>query len=213
MKKIIILFLLTLFFPIKVEGYYCSFSEIARLKKIASNINISYDYKIVNDDALFEITLVNLNKELYITSDNRTYNYKSDVLKIDNYKSGTTVKFYVYPTDRDCSDELLRTINIVLPKYNSYYDDEICVGIENYSLYQKWSTHNLSYTEFVKQVNLHKESLNKDVIVDIKQEENSSVFNAIFQFLIDYYYIILIILIITSGIGIYIINKKSDIYK
>lgn len=216
MKKFVILFLLILFLPlIKVEGYYCSFSDIARLKKIASNINTSYDYEIKNNEAYFEITLVNLNEEMYLvdTSNNKTYNYSSNTIKLNNYKSGSTVKFNVYPINSDCADELLRTIVVVLPKYNSYYDDEICQGIEDYSLCQKWSTHNLSYTEFVKKINIYKESLKKDNPVIIQDEDDSSIFDLILQFLIKYYYIPLIVLIIGCGIGIYTLNKKSDIYK
>ena len=44
-----------LFNPMNVAA--CSYNELSELKTLASNINISYDYEIVNNDAVFSIKL------------------------------------------------------------------------------------------------------------------------------------------------------------
>lgn len=216
MKKIMIIFLLALFIPVaKVEGYYCTYSEIARLKKIAANINVSYDYIEKNNSAIFSVTLVNLNREVYIVdaTTSNTYRYNGDELTISNYNSGSTIQYYVYPVNSDCDDQLLYTIRLVLPSYNSYYKDEICKGIEEYTLCQKWSSHNLNYNEFKNRVTNYKESQKIEEKPNQNPDnDNDSLLHVLISLLVEYYYIILIVLILISSFGIYKLNKKSDIY-
>jgi len=66
MKKILLAFALMCLPFIKVEALYCSYSEQARLKKMASNINYTYDFVEVDNTVNFKITLVNLRPELYL---------------------------------------------------------------------------------------------------------------------------------------------------
>lgn len=215
MRKIIIVFILLLLIPItKVEGARCTYSEIARLKKIASNVNISYDYVENDSSVTFKVTLNNLNDEIYFIdqSNYRKYNYTRDELTISNYRSGQTIRYVFYATDPECSSEPLYTARVVLPTYNIYYKDEVCKGVENYSLCQKWSSHNLTYTDFVKKVNDYKNSL----IVPEQPEEPTtpnelSLIQLIINFLLDYYIYIIAILSLAL-IGLLYIRKKDDIY-
>ncbi len=216
MRKIIIIFVLLLLIPItKVEGAWCSFSEIARLKKIASNVNASYDYIENGTSVIFEVTLTNLNPELYFvdSTSSTQYNYTSDEIKISNYESGQTISYVFYPVDANCSDEPLYTVRVVLPTYNQYYRDEICEGIENYSLCQKWSSHNLSYATFVERVTNYKNSLivPEPPIEEPPTPEEVTVVQLIVNFLLDYYIYIIIVLLLALAC-ILAIRKKDDIY-
>ena len=215
MKKIIILFLLALFIPItKVDGYYCSYVEIAKLKKIAYNINVSYDYVEKNNSINFNMTLVNLNEKLYIIDKvtNKKYNYKKDEMTLSNYKPGTTVQYQIYASNSRCIDELLYTIRIVLPSYNEYYQDKSCKGIEDYSLCNKWAAHNFSQKQFRQKIEDYKRSLIQDKEPPVEPNNDSSLIHIFIGLLVEYYYIVLIVLIILSSFGIYHLNKKSDIY-
>ena len=215
MRKIIVVFILLLLIPItKVEGAVCSYSEIARLKKIASNVTVSYDYIENNSSVVFNVTLNNLNDELYFVdqSNYQRYNYTEEELTISNYRSGQTIRYVFYATDPDCADTPLYTARVILPTYNQYYKDEVCNGIENYSLCQKWSSHNLTYTNFVQKVNEYKNSLNSPTIpVEPSMPIEVSITQLIVDFLLDYYIYIVIILLLAL-IGILSIRKKDDIY-
>lgn len=215
MRKIIVVFILLLLIPItKVEGAVCSYSEIARLKKIASNVTVSYDYIENNSSVVFNVTLNNLNDELYFVdqSNYQRYNYTEEELTISNYRSGQTIRYVFYATDSDCTDTPLYTARVILPTYNQYYKDEVCNGIENYSLCQKWSSHNLTYTNFVQKVNEYKNSLNSPTIpVEPSMPVEVSITQLIVDFLLDYYIYIVIILLLAL-IGILSIRKKDDIY-
>ena len=215
MRKIIVVFILLLLIPItKVEGAVCSYSEIARLKKIASNVTVSYDYIENNSSVVFNVTLNNLNDELYFVdqSNYQRYNYTEEELTISNYRSEQTIRYVFYATDPDCDDTPLYTARVILPTYNQYYKDEVCNGVENYSLCQKWSSHNLTYTNFVQKVNEYKNSLNSPTIpVEPSIPVEVSITQLIVDFLLDYY-IYIVIVISLALIGILFIRKRDNIY-
>jgi len=162
MKRICLLFLLAFLIPItSVNAYYCKFSEISRYKSLASNINTTYDYVEKNGSLTFSITLVNLNKELYIVdmTTEKVYNYNGNELTISGYKPGSTVKYAVYATNENCSDTLLYTVRVVLPYYNQYYSDPICEGVSDYIYCQKWYDNKLDYDTFISRVKDIKNSI------------------------------------------------------
>ena len=214
MKKVIVIFILTLLIPVtSVKGYYCKNSEVARYKGLASNISITYDYVEKDHNVTFSITLSNLKPDLYIVdaSTDLRYNYVKDELTIDGYKPSQKVKFNVYPTNPDCSNNLLYTIMLELPGYNPYYDDPICDGIGNYIYCQKWYSHNLNHNSFYVKVSNYKYSL-KPTRTDEEQQETNSLLLLVLKFWSQYYYIISPIVIVIGSAGVIIINKKSDIY-
>lgn len=216
MKKVVI-FLLALFIPfISVKGFYCKYSDIAKYKGLASNINTYYDYEEKGNSITFSIKLVNLHKDLYIvdTNNNKRYDYKSQELTITGYYPGQTVKFSVYATDENCSNQILYTIRVVLPDYNKYYNDPVCQDVSNYIFCQKWYKHNLEHDSFVKKVNQYKDSLVKKPIIEDKTEVSGySIFQMLLDFWIKYYYLFLIPIIIICSLIIYFVNKKNNIYK
>ena len=213
MKKIIFIFILMLLVPItKVKGFYCTYTEIAQWKKIASNVNYFYEYHENNGQVTFDITLVNLNKDIYFvdSTTEKKHEFIKSEIKLTGYNSGDTVIYTFYPVNEYCQDEPLYTMRINLPTYNQYYGDKICLGIENYSLCQKWSGHNLTYEQFVKKVGQYKESLKKEETDDEKEDANSTL-NYIIEFLVNYYYIFIIGFALIFII-IYVVRKKDNIY-
>jgi len=215
MKRIYLLFLLTFLIPItNVDGYYCKYSELSRYKSLASNISTTYDYVEEKNDLTFSITLVNLNQDLYIVDNttDKVYNYSGNELTISGYKPGVTVKYSVYAKDVDCSDTLLYTIRVVLPGYNPYYSDPICEGITNYAYCQKWYNHNLDYETFKNRVTNYKNGLVEQPIIVPGTVDEYSIWDAILDVIIRYYYVIIVSIIIVCGTVVYINEKRSDVY-
>lgn len=214
MKRVMCLFFLLFLIPIYRIEAKCMYSDLAEMKKIASNINYSYEYKIVGNDAFFDVTLVNLTKDIYFTDSvtNKTYKNKSGEYVLKNYQSGDTIIYNFYSNDADCLGTILYTIRIVLPKYNQYYNNPICTGVEEYSLCQRWSSHNLSYDKFLEKVNQYKSEKIEEMKKNKKEVDNDSLFHYIIIFLTDYYYVILIILGGTISVIAYIRNKRDSIY-
>ena len=215
MKRIITILVLILLVPtVKVKALSCSYSELDKLKKIASNVNISNDCIEQDNNVTFTVTLNNLNEEIYFVdmTDYQTYNYENEELTISGYRSGQTVRYVFYATDSRCQQEALYTARVSFPSYNRYYQDQVCEGIENFSLCQKWSSQNLSYESFLNKVNEYKNSLNVDDNVEPTPVINeTSWIQLIVDFLLDYYIIIVIILAL-GLVGLYFLSKKDDVY-
>lgn len=211
MKKIVVLIALLLLPISKINAFYCTNSEMTRYKRLASNINYSYDYIEQNDDVTFKITLVNLNSEVYLVDSNGKYYYQDNEIVIDAL-DGQNISFKVYPRNNYCDTELLYTINITLPTYNKYYNDEICKDIQNYKLCQRWANINLNYEEFTKKVNEYKQSLIKEEPIVEEEKVEESLLDYIIYYFAKYYYVILIAIIVFASIGIYKSSKKDNIY-
>jgi len=213
MKEKIILLLILAIIPIKINAE-CSTTELSRLKTLANNINLSYEYDEANPSN-FRVVINNIVPEIYVTDqyniDYYTYqNANNGEVITNNYIGATNIKFNIYSNNVNCQSELLTTKTITLPLYNSYYYDNVCIGLEDYELCQKWNSYTGTFEEFQTTVNKYKESLNKKQ--EDKQQTNSiSRNNFILDFYLKYYYIILPIIIVLSSAYIYFKNKKDKL--
>ena len=214
MKRIFCLFFILLLVPIVNVQAKCMYSDIAELKKIAANVNYSYEYRIENGKALFDITLTNLTPKIYFVDNTteKSYKNKTGEIMLKNYNSGASITYYFYPNDNDCANTVLYTIRITLPKYNEFYNSPICADAQEYSLCQRWSSHNLDYSTFVDKVSQYKSQKQEHQYNEKKEVDNDSLFHYIIIFLTDYYYLILLILVVTISLIAYIRNKRNSIY-
>lgn len=170
----------------------CDYTLLANLKKLASNINVTYTYYIKDNEAYFDITLTNLQENIYFTDNyNRTYYYSNTlggVITIPGYKSGK-VTFTFYSNDSECLNEKLSVKYANLPYYNSFYNYEECKGIEEFSLCQKWTENNYGYDEFIQQTDIYKYNKNRNKI-DNNEIIEKKLFEKIVDLYLTYYYII-----------------------
>ena len=188
----------------------CSYTRLANLKKIASNVNVSYTYTIVDNKATFDIKFANLTNDIYLydSQNNKTYNQSGEVL-LQNFGDGTKYRFFIKSNDRDCKDEVLATKYVTLPKYNKFYGDPLCEGIENYVLCQRWGSFNItSYTDYVAQLKKYKASLVKEEKV-VEEEKKETLAEKVVDFLLKYYIYILIAIIVICSSIIYYLSKKD----
>jgi len=216
MKKIILLLIIYLLsFPVSALRYGgCDYSTVSRMKSIVSNVNLSYDYKIMDNVAYFDVTLNNLTEDIYFydTITEKKY-YYSDTnngeIIISGYKvSSGSYKFY--SAKSECLGVSLGTKYYNFPTYNKYYTDPLCEDIPNHSLCQKWGYVNYSQDRFEKIILEYKNSTPIEEEKDIKVEYKKTFLEKIIDVYINYYYLFLGVLILACSTVIIINNKKNQ---
>lgn len=219
-KKIIyvLFFAMLLFFSNNCVCAYtyggCEYSEIARLKSIVSNINLSYDYYIYENTPYFTVTISNIVPGLYFV-DSKTekkYNYTNSIdgeITINGYTSiGGTYNFYSDLTG--CKKVKLGSKYYSFPYYNSYYTSDICLKNQTYSLCKKWTKVNITYEELSKKINEYNQQKNK--IEDSDQGSivyNKTILDYFVEFYVEYYYIMLIGIILLCVTAMIITKRKN----
>lgn len=211
MKRYFLIFIMLFLFilPGKVNAL-CSDAEIIRLQNIAKNVQYSYEYDYNKNK--FIIIFNNLSKEIVLedVSNKKRYN-TNDEIKINDVNSGMH-RYSIYAENKKCTNELLISKYITLPYYNVYYNLEFCKGIEEYSYCNKWLNNQISYDVWYSKVSEYKESKNDKKINKIEKETIiDKITNLIANIYINYYYIILPVIITVLCIIIYIKNKQNDL--
>ena len=169
--------LLIFAFNVKADDN-CDKAEFNRLKELAKKVEFNYDYKLVNEKAVFSITAVNLNEDLKVLIIEDYYNDKYQQFKdnsehkatIDNFQPGekvtVTIKGYV---PNWCSGKTVATKNVKLPYYNYFYNAEKCKGNEEFKYCKLLIDTNISQKEFDRQLEQfikNKEKNNKNDVVE-----------------------------------------------
>ena len=216
MKKIkVILFVFSLLMVMpNVVNAQCDYNEKNKLQSLAGNVNFSYNYVEVdngiNSSVDFSVTISNLRPELYVVDQTniRVYNYDNNDIVINGYKPGSMIRFIVYGNTENCRGVELINNYVTLPSYNPFYKDEVCSGITNYKLCNRWTKINMSHDQFVKQVLEYKSKLNANdrptKIDDISIAEKIIVFLSKYSF-----YLFGGIIIVCGGL-IFYLKRKDD---
>ena len=215
MKKILFIILFMLFNISSVSALTyggCDYSSISRLKSLISNINISYDYHIIDNKAYFDVTLNNIPDGVYFVDklSRNTYTYSdtnNGEITIKDY-DGTSGSYKFYSSLDACKGTSLGTKYYNFPTYNTYYSNDLCSDIPEFSLCQKWVGVNYSYDEFEKLVNDYKNKNSEEKPQD-KVTYNKSIIDKIVDIYVKYYYLILGGIIIVCGL-IIIIKRRKD---
>ena len=215
-KKLILFILICLLFVtklVKAENA-CSAQALNELKTAASNLTINYE-EYVGDKTYLDIKIYNLTPDMYVrgTNDNNHYNYDlygNKLLpdgsvtvrqEVANVVVNYTFDIFVY--SGPCTGEKLRTLNISVPKYNYNSQLEICDGVEDYYLCQKYTTVDFSNIDVNEQIHKYRNKLNQTTNSSTQKEKSKSSVN--------YKYVFLFLLI---GIGIVltiiVVKKRKD---
>ena len=209
MKKLLALLLILVPFNVKA---YCDASAIVDLKEQASNLSISYDYRIVDNKAYFDVTITNITNEIYLEDDNgRVIRYEDtnngEIILADY--TAQKIKFQAYAVDEECYDLALVTKYVNFPVYNYRYSDPLCNGIEEYELCQKWNAPSVSDDEFKEKVELYRKKIENDKTESTYQTDKS--FLTKISTLFISYYLVVIPVIICICLYLFYKNKKSEI--
>ena len=204
-----IYFIVTLFALFYIDNAFalCTNNEKSLYKKITSNINISYDYHVVNNKPLFDITLSNVfNVYMEDENGNRHDPDANNQIILTGKLSGKSYKYTFYggPT---CTGQKISILYAQTPTYNKYYNLEVCDDAREYKLCQKWVSHGLSREDFVINVQNYKKER------DSKPEEPVKSKFSVLSFILSlftniWFYVVLIPIIIF--IVIKIVKAKKD---
>ena len=196
MKKIYIFTLLFVVFFIKITPVLasaCSYSEQARLNSAVANIKVSYEEKTGQHDPsefmcqpddpdctseynYFEISILNLSKDFYITVTNDVDDTEQ-TFTIDDVVNGAirfnwegimniaTFTFNVYSSsETPCARENYRTIYLTTPRKNPYHYYLQCQNHPDYYLCKKYVTfEDIGFYEFLEQVDTYIEENDKEI--------------------------------------------------
>ena len=220
MKKgigIILVTVLLLVAPstVQAEDFFnrCDYTTKARLKELASNISSSYVPIETENGVTFQVTITNIYPGLIVRDASNGEEYRYDAnrsrpseVTITDLQPDQTYQYDVYSDNPSCSDIILNVYYVTLPAYNAYYKDTLCIGIENYSLCNRWLKHSMSFEEFEKGVSEYRESLNQEVP---KKEEQTRL-NPVLQFIRDYYYVFIGLGILGIGYVVYVRRKRDS---
>ena len=192
----------------------CDYTTVANLKKLVNNVNVSYSYEIINNEAYFSVTLNNIPEGAYFKDNylNKTYHYSdtnNGELTINGYnliKDGN----YTFYTDNDtCRDIKLGSKYYKFPIYNTRMNDESCKDIPNFYMCKKWITKYYSDDEFESKIEEYKKNLNETEEFKKNIIYKKDFLSKFMEFYIKYYYIFLPIIIIICIIVITISNRKN----
>ena len=216
MKKlsIYIIFLISFFTFSSNTKASCTYSTTANLKKLATNVNVTYTYKIQDNKATFDIRFANLTNDIYLydSLNDKKYVVTGEIV-LKDFQDGQKYRFFIKSNNNDCKDEVLTTKYVTLPKYNTFYGNELCKGIEDYVLCQRWGAFNISsYYDYQMQINKYKASLIKEKKEE-KEIEEKTFFEKVGSFLLKYYVFILLGIIIVCSTLIYFLRKKDRFEK
>ena len=216
-KRLLLLVIVLMFFPCMVSARSktsCDYTLLSNLKKLSSNIDITYTYRIVDDNVYFDITIANIQNDIYFVDNknDKTYNYvdtDNGVITIRNYYSGK-VKYTFYSNNNECLNEKLSVRYVNLPYYNKYYNYEECIG-KNISVCNKWNSSYIDDYTFEKNIKNYNNQPN--VSNDEEINKNLNIIDKIIIIFSSYYYIVLpIIIILVVGILYlikYIRNRRN----
>ena len=205
MKKINkLFFIVVMMIPVTIKAA-CTNQELARFKTLASNVDTYYEFDEITQQ--MNLTIYNLSNELRILINSKIYSTDQSPLgetKINNLSPGQTIKLYIYPKNGECKQYGLKTMYANLPYYNKYYNNEVCIN-NNHTLCSKWAnTTSYTYEQFVEKIKRETQIEEQEKAPEAEMKKNG-----ILDFLLDYYIIILLLII---GIGItliYKLDKKS----
>lgn len=232
-----VLLISTLMFITNINAE-CSYEQISKLKKIAANINYDINYVMKNNIPYFQVRFVNVPTSLTIinTSDNKSYNANrnneviiSDLnygkiyrfkIKLANliskenkvyYKAvenGKWVNKVIDLGTEICDIEEITSMLVTLPVYNPFYNSEICKKYTTNKMCQKWYEHNLSYSDFEKEIIMIEN--NKKIDKPIEEKTKLSFVEMILDFTKKYYIPIGIITICLICAIVVIIKNRKD---
>lgn len=219
MKKVLFILLVLISFNAYADS--CSKEELARLKNIANQVELSYEYekktkKVENGTILYhEYSIIahNLNEKLkvnyeieYLTGKYKTFkNIGNNVGKLSGFNEGDTVNVTIraYTSD-ECAGKVLAKKSIKLPYMNPfYYYYNNCDDYPDFKYCVPELDEDISYEKFMGEFHkyLEKKESTTNEINNVKESNNMPVISLI---------ILLLILLIGSIIAFIFRKNKKD---
>lgn len=221
MKRIIgSIFIIVMIFMVHINvlaDNKCTSDEMQRLKKLASNVEVRYEYKIddvkvgnvMYKEPAFSIIASNLNKDLLVMIIEDEYadkyrEFKSNTgsYTLDGFKSGDKVQITIKAfVPNACSGQVLSKTTINLPYYNLFASNELCQKYPEFKYCVEWLDKPIERNVFNREINEYINVLNKGKDIDKGDFNNRTLY-----FIIGGIVGIIIIIIL----GIVIVKRKKN---
>lgn len=180
----------------------CTDQRMAELNKIAGNVQVSYNYEIIDGDSPnFRLDISNLTGDVY--AGYSPYGISERIINTDTENlealSSGNYDFKIYSNDDECRGQLLLVKSVNVPTFNNYVYFDECKKDSNFKYCKMWSNIGVDEDTFYEEYAKY----NNSVVNDEKSKRVSS---------FNFNYNILIYTVITAtilGIIIFIIYKRS----
>ena len=216
------------------EQKTCTAMQLGELRELASNIKVTYMPKTIvvpiEEDVetgatsytakYIDIKVYNMHSKLYIEAKNNE-EYSKVASVADLGKDGTITfrqnmvdrkinyEFKIMSDEYGCQNQVLRTIKLSLPIYNSYSQLEICSEIPEYYLCQEFVTSPVDGATFYEKVDAYKAKLLEQG--GNEQTDNTGTINKTFANASKYKYLIVgVIVALGVVITVLIIKRKEN---
>lgn len=177
----------------------CDYQRQAELSRIASNVQISYTAKIVNNSPEYTVNILNVPNDIYIV-DSAGNKFASQSEFVHKYFIwDNKVSFTIYSNDNNCKGESILTKSVSFPHYNQYSSLPECQQHADLNLCSLWyNTSSYSQNEFLTALN---KASNVKTISEVKEEKGwTDVFKGIIHDNFIYVVLSVICVIILSVI-------------
>lgn len=233
MKKILAIVFAIFLFNMEVSAAsLCSYKEQTEINQKAANVKVTYE--VVTDTVhfedmdstmeVFDISIFNITEELYvivknnITREEKTFTHSDTVDGVATFRwtyaeSVTNFTIQVYTTNKtSCPDEKFKTFYLTTPRYNEYYDVEVCQELSEFYLCQKFVTFSeISEEKFFTQLENYRNGdvNNKGEEIPNKDEKLT---DKIFNFLDENKWFIIggLVVIVGGSLIIYRVRTKKQ---
>ena len=190
-RYLFLIFILSIMFINNINAEVCNADEIKRLKEIANNVTVTYDYDEERDEngiyGYYLVTVSGLTEEIYgqTSLDNEIFrfHYSSENGGVDSYNLFSDIReINIYSSK--CDDKKLRTLKLDYPYYNIYHTYSECENISGDDLYVcgKFTDKKISYSTFMNEINKYNKS--------DKKKNDSDEF--LVNFIKKYFYIVIV---------------------
>ena len=178
----------------------CTQEEINEFKKIEDEYKITYEFNLSTKD--YTVTFNGINIQKYEYHFDTKLNLKNYVSSTENSVTFSNIKpgeyaNEIYGTTKECNS-LLKKINLKLAKYNKYYGNPLCEGIEEFVLCQPTYDKEIDKETFESRVNTYKKMKNDNQETpNVETEENeilSYIKDNLVQIIIVTIFVILVII-------------------
>ena len=223
---------LAMFFSLGINvkaASLCNYQEQMELNQKAAAV--SWSYEVVEEtlegnettiiNPFFRITILNVTEDLYVVIkndvDNNSVRFeasdaKDGIITYDWKHDETITNFTleVYSSNKtNCANEVYKTFYMTTPRYNDFYNREICHQYADFYLCQKYiTTDEVSEDDFLQKVESYDNGKIDDEGKDIPEDKDDKLTDNIFKFIDDYKWVIVGVVVLAVGTATVILIRN-----
>lgn len=155
MKKLFLFMALMFMSILNVSAEACDTEDIKRLKELAEGVEITYELQEPHDNGetviydYYTIKVSGLTEEIFIYDEKNNIYYTFN----DNEKTFVDSGLKKFVVKANGCSNILKTIKLKLPYYNSYYTSSYCMENKNVDICKKWVDTKVDEGQFVEEIN------------------------------------------------------------